>query len=447
MNIKLKARIISVKFRQAIANEKGVVLNVVLMLLGILSLLGVTAAVLALTDAKISDKYTDGNQAFFAAEGAIEEVKARLKGSESAANYVGDPVNVAPDYNPDVTWSAYLLSYNTWLASDDPGYDSSYKNYIPTSASHTSTSIALNSLQTNLAYWVKIKHKQEYDAERDGHATTSPHYSDGDGSTSTHTSSSPGNIIYYGYPSSGATTPSSFTTTGATPYHPVELITAYGKKGDSLQVVQIELGRNPGPPTPAAVYGQGNITINGGSGFLSGNDSCGQAGAKPPVYTMSPATTTGSPTYEGSPATPQSGSLDIDIDEFAENLKQGATVITEDQSGVNFGSPTNFVTLYSNTSNPPNVGGLKIQNGTGYGILIVEGDLTLGGGFNWDGIILVTGTLTFNGGGDGINIKGAVLATSSIDINGGLDIRYDSCQIDKSLQSKPLVLVKWKQVY
>ncbi len=446
MKTNRKTKTIRERLREVIANDKGMILNVSLMLLGILTLLGVTAAVLAITDMKISGKYEHSTQSFSIAEAGLEEAKARLKGSNSDVNFAGDP---AASYDPD--WSAYLLTNSSyWEASDvDPHYNAIYKNYIPTTSSHTNTSVVVNSLQTNLTYWVKLQHKREYDAEQDGHTTSSPHYYDGDGSTATHSTSDPGRIIYYGYGNPGSpTTNTALTTSGATKDYPIEMITVYAHKRATNQGLQMEVSRNPGPPVNSSVYGKGNITVNG-SGFISGNDNCGRVGAKPPIYTLSPATTTtaGSPTYQGSPATPQSGTSDIDVDDYVDMFKDGASVITEDQSGINFGNSSTFVTIYSNPSNPLNVGGLKIQNGTGYGILIVEGDLILGGGFNWDGIILVTGTLTLNGGGDGINIKGAVMATNTIDINGGLDIRYDSCQIDKALNSKPMVLMKWKQIY
>jgi len=123
------------------------------------------------------------------------------------------------------------------------------------------------------------------------------------------------------------------------------------------------------------------------------------------------------------------------------------TTLTADHNGTNFGSSTNYVTIYSDTSNPNNVQGLKIQNGIGYGLLLVEGDLTLGGGFDWNGLILVSGTLTFNGGGGGINIRGAVLANQTVDINGNVDIRYDSCKVDSSLASAGLAVVSWKHDY
>ncbi len=80
-------------------------------------------------------------------------------------------------------------------------------------------------------------------------------------------------------------------------------------------------------------------------------------------------------------------------------------------------------------------------------MLLVEGDLTLGGGFEWHGLILVSGILTFNGGGGGINIRGSVLANQTVDINGTIDIKYDSCKVDTSVVSAGLGVVSWKQNY
>ncbi len=69
--------------------------------------------------------------------------------------------------------------------------------------------------------------------------------------------------------------------------------------------------------------------------------------------------------------------------------------------------------------------------------------MTLGGGFNWNGLILVTGDLEFKGGGN-INIFGAVLANQTTDVNGGVNIRYDSCMIDKSFNSQPVKVIRWE---
>lgn len=229
---------------------------------------------------------------------------------------------------------------------------------------------------------------------------------------------------------------------------------ATGPNGSTARV-EVVVKSNPGASSPATIYSKGNVTGNGSSLSINGNDNCGGESPLAPVYTKDPSTTNlnGSPTLNGDPPTPQHGPLNIDIQAYVDELNVGATVLTSDQNNTNFGSSTNYVTLYSDTSNPPNANGLKIQNGTGYGTLLVKGDLTLGGGFTWNGLIVVTGTLTFNGGGgpNAINIKGQVIAgdTSNepVDINGNVDIKYDSCEKKKALAGSPLEIVSWKHVY
>ena len=114
-----------------------------------------------------------------------------------------------------------------------------------------------------------------------------------------------------------------------------------------------------------------------------------------------------------------------------------------------YGTSTNYKTVYSNTSSPANVNGLKLNNVTGYGILLIDGDLVLGGGFTWYGPIVVTGSVTLNGGGGGINVRGQILSGTStltdVTINGGNVINYNSCEIKKAFATQPLVVLNWKQ--
>ena len=229
------------------------------------------------------------------------------------------------------------------------------------------------------------------------------------------------------------------------------LITSVGEgPANAFAKVEIEVIRGGGLTTPSPLYAKEDVTGNGSSLSIDGNDDCATpAPALPPVYTKSPAETdlNGNPTINGNPPSAVEGPIDLDIISYIQTLKAGATVVTTDQNGTNFGDSTNYVSLYSDTSDPYNVQGLKIRNGIGYGILLVDGDLSLGGGFAWNGLILVSGTLTFNGGGGGINIRGAVLANQTVDINGNIDIRYDSCKVDKSLASAGLTVVSWKHDY
>jgi len=219
------------------------------------------------------------------------------------------------------------------------------------------------------------------------------------------------------------------------------MLTAYGSSGGSVSALQIEVVHDPGPPLPAVIYSRANFTGHGSSMTISGLDQCGVAPAIGSVYTLAPGTTSlsGSPTLLGNPSTPQNGAMDIDIASYITRLKTGATVVTTDQNGTNFGSASNDVTVY-------NAGGVTIQNGTGYGLLLVQGDLVMGGDFVWNGLVLVSGNVKFDGGGGGANIRGAVLGGTFESVNGGVDLAYDSCKIKDFFRQKPLRVLSWREL-
>ncbi len=216
--------------------------------------------------------------------------------------------------------------------------------------------------------------------------------------------------------------------------------------------VQTVVTRNPGPSSPAAIYSKANVSGTAIPLIISGIDD--SLCAAPPLgslYKKNPATHNffGVPVLLGSPAAPQQGTLDVDILGYIDALKPGATVVTNDESNRNFGSPTEFVTVFSDTSAPYNDGGLTLSGGTGYGILLVKGDLIVGDGFQWNGIILVSGSVTMNTGG--VTIKGQIYAgttqSNQIILNSGVDIRYHSCNVGHALAMAPLKVVSWKHVY
>ncbi|MBI5887246.1 MAG: hypothetical protein HZB82_00860 [Deltaproteobacteria bacterium] len=82
----------------------------------------------------------------------------------------------------------------------------------------------------------------------------------------------------------------------------------------------------------------------------------------------------------------------------------------------------------------------------GRGILIVTGDLDLSGGFNWEGLIYVLGTLTLNGGGGGVNIVGGAMANVTVNVNGGLNLNYNLAVLqDVGRQSSSSAMLIWKK--
>jgi len=94
---------------------------------------------------------------------------------------------------------------------------------------------------------------------------------------------------------------------------------------------------------------------------------------------------------------------------------------------------------------------------TGYGILMVDGDLSITGGFNYWGLIVSTGkvTLDLNSRGS-IQILGSLISAGNVSINSSasprtsLDLNYDSCVVSNvvtyAFQSLPLKVRSFKQL-
>jgi len=223
---------------------------------------------------------------------------------------------------------------------------------------------------------------------------------------------------------------------------------------NSTAKVEIVVTLFPPPSTPATIYSKDNVTTNGSSMNISGNDACSAGTNLAPIFTKDPATTNsnGSPTFTGSPPTPQHGTLDIDIQGYVDALKGAATTtLTADQSGGTYGSSSNYVTVYSDATLQAD-GELRLNNVTGYGILLVKGDLQMAGNLNWNGLIFVTGVITTSGGGSNAkNIQGLIFAGASAlgdtVINGSVTVGYDSCKVKQALAGQPLKVVNWKQSY
>jgi hypothetical protein len=87
---------------------------------------------------------------------------------------------------------------------------------------------------------------------------------------------------------------------------------------------------------------------------------------------------------------------------------------------------------------------------TGYGVLLVKGDLELAGNITWNGVIIVTGNIVTTGGGkDSKNILGQIYAGQNnlgdSSITGTVTVGYHSCNVKNALASQPLKVVNWKQ--
>ena len=87
----------------------------------------------------------------------------------------------------------------------------------------------------------------------------------------------------------------------------------------------------------------------------------------------------------------------------------------------------------------------------GQGTLLIDGDLELNGGFEWNGLIIVRGSIKIAGTGN--KLFGAVLAESITEdnsISGNVEIKYSDCAIQKAVQGSslpmPLRMRSWVTV-
>lgn len=98
---------------------------------------------------------------------------------------------------------------------------------------------------------------------------------------------------------------------------------------------------------------------------------------------------------------------------------------------------------------------LKLASGArGQGLLLLEGDLEIVGGFEFSGLIVAKGGIKISGNGN--KITGALLAQDvAIDdqnsISGNTTLQFSSCAINKAVQgsafAEPLTHRSWVQVY
>jgi hypothetical protein len=178
---------------------------------------------------------------------------------------------------------------------------------------------------------------------------------------------------------------------------------------------------------------------------------------------MNVVTQNGGPDITGSPsAIIEHSPRNIDVEKMVNEFKRKAThnynVNSVTLTGMDWGSPTPGATqqdatscsnrniVYFNTNSTY----VKLTGGShGCGILLVEGDLAIHGGFQWYGVVVVTGSIIFTGGG-GKNVSGAMLAggTTSADLVGGdATVVYCSQAIHNQTDYLPLITLRWAELF
>lgn len=421
----------------------GFALVAVLLLMAVVGVVTATVLQTTSTEIRISANHKRAVQDLYAAEAGLAEARSRLrKTSGTETFFIADTAAT-----PDPLWTAYIVESADWSLSVDPEYASHETNLIPVPGNPTNTTVQPNSLQTGLPYWAKIRHKTEYDAERAGHKTATPHYVDLDGSTSRHGKNNRGNVVYFGYPSLTDTIPVSFTTNTPTPWLPIEKIAAHGSTTGGTVVLEEEVVHPPGPNQLGALHASGSVSLAGVPGAINGHDACGAVGSLPPV--VYGGTVANAPTihFDGIPASPQHSAHVPDPASALAALSADPVVLNGNQINQHLGTMEVPMTFFAGGGLFPQSQGIRIRQTSGFGILLVDGNATLEGEVRWDGMILVTGTLFLNGFGNGIVIRGAVWAGEIDQSTGPLTVQYDSCRLQAALLAVPARVRTWREAF
>ena len=83
-------------------------------------------------------------------------------------------------------------------------------------------------------------------------------------------------------------------------------------------------------------------------------------------------------------------------------------------------------------------GNTTLSNGTGQGIILVDGDLTKSGNFSFYGVVIARGTIRSSGsnnGVTGVEMAAAVDFGDAVTLSGSTTIQYSSCAVQQALSS------------
>jgi len=202
---------------------------------------------------------------------------------------------------------------------------------------------------------------------------------------------------------------------------------------------------------PAAIYSEAMLKVHGNSVLING-------GSKYGIATPLPETVEGKESVildgvkddniigTGLPPSIHYNHSDMSIKEYVDFLKAYETFPVP--TGTTWGSLSEPCVVYK-------AGDTKVSGPlTGYGILIVDGNLDVHGGINWTGLIIVSGTISFAGGAnDSINITGSIMSGETVnvgtdmsDFGGSMVITFQDLSDYLRQGLGTVMMVSWREI-
>jgi len=226
-------------------------------------------------------------------------------------------------------------------------------------------------------------------------------------------------------------------------YAPIERITSHGQVEGADSILQVDVTHPAGPPLWAPMYVGNDVLLSGSVITIQGIDTCGQLPTgRPPISLAPSATLIGTASLSGNPSIPQISPSSLDLVQQINALKKGTTPVFADLIGVNLGSASSPAVHYAE----PSGGMLTLSQVTGYGILLVKGNVQIAAPFLWEGLILVSGQVDFTGGLGSSILNGALYADRVQMLHDDVSITLDTCPIAATLRTLPVQVLTWRQL-
>ncbi len=440
--------------------QRGVALIMTLFVLVTLSLLGLGLMTTSTLESKINMNSRSLHQAYYGAEAGLEEATYRMIGS--AVN----PINLTQVDTPSEVVYVRQSSSVDPTSSSSPYYDTEYATSNFTAVNYYTTNQGTNPMPYQ---WVKISMKTKrlsnHDVNNGGITTNQdvPIYYDG--------------AEYLYDPANGINA----SKTGFRVYQ----ITSFGRTSDGASSkLRREISSSGFPGMPGAVFFNGPAPVYDAPSSnpfrVEGADQSGGP-AKPAIAVINAAADTAvtgaipgnrQDHYTGSGPWPDVQDVSSGLP-AAYTTPQGMEDLVSSivpYANGNYPAGTDVCSganCWGTAANPKiNVfnGDCDFGNSTGYGLLIVRGNLHMQGNAAFNGLILIVGqgTMTFNGGGNG-QINGGIfvaktrdssgnilssLGSASINWNGGggNGVRYNSGLVNQMFNAMGFLKLAFKEM-
>jgi Na+-transporting methylmalonyl-CoA/oxaloacetate decarboxylase gamma subunit len=480
-------------------SERGIALVFALLVLLLLSTVLMGMIMMSNTETNVSANFRDEQTAFFASKAAVEEVRDRMRSTATNSLSTNLPTTALPGATNGIFYITNPASGETvtpWfpLGTNYPDTEICKEvtcaSGVPTGSWYAtpqsaSTSYAATPILT--WKWVRVM------AKANKSATGTTRVTSVDGTTN-------GNRVCWTGTNEIATTMASCAAANSN-YLPLYELTALAvTSGGSRRMTQYEVSRIPSPPMPGGVIFDGSTpdfsnNPNSNALLVSGTDAaqgpsagvgCGAPANQPALGAYDTSSVTSLSGQVNRPVSYTSGSTPTPAVSNVYSALGPLTTVDGLTALVNLVTASAGANVFpnANSSTPTNLGtdsapvvnvvqGDYTLSGSGTGILLVTGTLTMNGSPNFNGLILVIGkgNVQKNGGGNGI-LNGSLFVANlysdtpptytnliplgsnhatgipTIGWNGGgtANIQYDSCWISAVTQSFPYKVVAQREL-